>query len=202
MAEEIQTTEIAKTQISNQGMLSNISNSLEKIKKFSNEPAVQRSIPVMITLFVIFIGLVFFISFREPSRTTLFSTLPEHEKSRVIDVLRANGIDVSIDRTTGEILVPSPEYYEAKMKLAAEGLPSSVPQGYDILEKIPMGTSRSVEFMKMKQTQEIELARSINEIANIVGARVHLAIPEKSVFVRDSSHRQLQFLLNLQMEEH
>ena len=38
-----------------------------------------------------------------------------------MDVLRANGIDVSIDRTTGEILVPSPEYYEAKMKLAAEG---------------------------------------------------------------------------------
>ena len=73
------------------------------------------------------------------------------------------------------------------MKLAAEGLPSSVPQGYDLLEKIPMGTSRSVEFMKMKQTQEIELARSINEISNIIGARVHLAIPEKSVFVRDSS---------------
>ena len=59
MAEEIQTAEIAKTQITNQGMLANISNSLEKIKKFSNEPAVQRSIPVMITLFVIFIGLVF-----------------------------------------------------------------------------------------------------------------------------------------------
>ena len=178
MAEDIQTAELAKTQITNQRILANIGNSLEKIKKFSNKPAVQRSIPVMITLFVIFIGLVFFISFREPSRTTLFSALPEHEKSRVMDVLRANGIDVSIDRTTGEILVPSPEYYEAKMKLAAEGLPSSVPQGYDVLEKIPMGTSRSVEFMKMKQTQEIELARSINEIANIVGARVHLAIPE------------------------
>ena len=187
MAEEIQTTEVTKNLVSNQGVLSNISNSLEKIKKFSNEPAVQRSIPVMITLFVIFLGLVFFISFKEPPRTTLFASLPEHEKSRVIDVLRSNGIDVSIDRTTGEILVPSPEYYEAKMKLAAEGLPSSVPQGYDILEKIPMGTSRSVEFMKMKQTQEIELARSINEIANIIGARVHLAIPEKSVFVRDSS---------------
>ena len=185
MAEEIQTTEVTKNLVSNQGMLSNISNSLEKIKKFSNEPAVQRSIPVMITLFVIFLGLVFFISFKEPPSTTLFASLPEHEKSRVIDVLRSNGIDVSIDRTTGEILVPSPEYYEAKMKLAAEGLPSSVPQGYDILEKIPMGTSRSVEFMKMKQTQEIELARSINEIANIIGARVHLAIPEKSVFVRN-----------------
>ena len=128
---------------------------LEVLKHLKGDP-LQRSIPVMITLFVIFIGMVFFISFREPSRTTLFSSLPEHEKSRVIDVLRSNGIDVSIDSTTGEVLVPSPEYYEAKMKLAAEGLPSSVPQGYDLLEKIPMGTSRSVEFMKMKQTQEIQ----------------------------------------------
>ncbi len=188
MAEQPQTTaELATTQVSSGGFLSTITNSMEKFKKFSNEPAVQRSIPVMIGLFVIFLGLVFFITFREPSRTTLFSSLPEHEKSRVVDVLRTNGIDVSIDKTTGEVLVPSPEYYEAKMKLAAEGLPSSVPQGYDILEKIPMGTSRSVEFMKMKQTQEIELARSINEISYIIGARVHLAIPEKSVFVRESS---------------
>ena len=62
MAEDIQTAEIAKTQITNQGFLANVGNSLEKIKKFSNEPAVQRSIPVMITLFVIFIGMVLFIS--------------------------------------------------------------------------------------------------------------------------------------------
>ena len=189
MAEDIKNAELATTspKMVNQGLVGNISNTLEKIRKFSNEPAVQRSVPVMITLFVIFLGLVFFISFKEPSRTTLFSSLPEHEKSRVIDVLRNNGIDVSIDQTTGEVLVPKPDYYEAKMKLAAEGLPSSVPQGYDMLETIPMGTSRSVEFMKMKQTQELELARSINEISNIMGARVHLAIPEKSVFVRDSA---------------
>ena len=188
MAEQTQTTEIANNQVNAGGILSNVGNTFDKIRRFSNEPAVQRSIPVMITLFVIFIGMVFFISFREPSRTTLFSSLPEHEKSRVIDVLRSNGIDVSIDSSTGEVLVPSPEYYEAKMKLAAEGLPSSVPQGYDLLEKIPMGTSRSVEFMKMKQTQEIELARSINEISYVLGARVHLAIPERSVFVRETAN--------------
>lgn len=188
MAEQTQTTEVSKNiTAENNGLVSKVTNTLDVIRKFSSEPAVQRSIPVMITLFVIFIGIVFFLMFREPSRTTLFSSLPENEKSRVMDVLRSNGIDVSIDRSTGEILVPSQEYYEAKMKLAAEGLPSSVPQGYDLLSSIPMGTSRSVEFMKMKQTQEIELSRSINEIANIVGARVHLAIPEKSVFIRDSS---------------
>ena len=188
MAEQTQTTEITPTKIQKDGsIISRAGQALDSFKKFSNEPAVQRSIPVMITLFVIFIGIMSFILFREPTRTTLFSNLPENDKSRVVDVLRSNGIDVSIDRSTGEILVPSQEYYEAKMKLAAEGLPSSVPHGYDLLENIPMGTSRSVEFMKMKQTQEIELSRSINEIANIIGARVHLAIPEKSVFVRESA---------------
>ena len=188
MAEQTQTTEIKKTERINDGsLISRAGIALEKFQKFSNEPAVQRSIPVMITLFVIFIGIVFFLMFKEPPRTTLFSSLPENEKSRVIDVLRANGIDVSIDTSTGEILVPSQEYYEAKMKLAAEGLPSSVPQGYDLLEQIPMGTSRSIEFMKMKQTQEIELSRSINQISNIMGARVHLAIPEKSVFIRETA---------------
>ena len=188
MAEQTQTTEIKKTErINDGGLISRAGVALEKFQKFSNEPAVQRSIPVMITLFVIFIGIVFFLMFKEPPRTTLFSSLPENEKSRVIDVLRANGIDVSIDTSTGEILVPSQEYYEAKMKLAAEGLPSSVPQGYDLLEQIPMGTSRSIEFMKMKQTQEIELSRSINQISNVMGARVHLAIPEKSVFIRETA---------------
>ena len=105
MAEELKNTELTNTTsgVTSQGLVGNVSNTLEKIRKFSNEPAVQRSIPVMITLFVIFLGLVFFISFREPSRTALFSALPEHEKSRVVDVLRNNGINVSIDQTTGEI---------------------------------------------------------------------------------------------------
>ena len=188
MAEQTQNIKtVNELSSSGSNLISRATNILEKFQKFSNEPAVQRSIPVMITLFVIFIGIVLFVSFREPTKTALFSALPESEKSRIVDVLKANGIDVSVDRTTGEVLVPSPEYYEARMKLAAEGLPSSVPQGYDLLEDIPLGTSRSVEFMKMKQTQEIELSRSINEISHILGARVHLAIPEKSVFVRDSA---------------
>ena len=188
MAEQTQNIKtVNELSSSDSNLISRATNMLENFQKFSNEPAVQRSIPVMITLFVIFIGIVLFVSFREPTKTALFSALPESEKSRIVDVLKANGIDVSVDRTTGEVLVPSPEYYEARMKLAAEGLPSSVPQGYDLLEDIPLGTSRSVEFMKMKQTQEIELSRSINEISHILGARVHLAIPEKSVFVRESA---------------
>ena len=98
MAEQSQTTDIKTTNIVNDsGMLARASNAIEQVRRFSNEPAVQRSIPVMITLFVIFIGIVFFLMFKESPRTTLFSSLPESEKSRVVEVLRNNGIDVSID---------------------------------------------------------------------------------------------------------
>jgi flagellar M-ring protein FliF len=73
------------------------------------------------------------------------------------------------------------------MTLAAQGLPASIPDGYDSLSDIPMGSSRSVENVRLKQSQEIELARSISEIEGLVTARVHLAIPEKSVFARAST---------------
>jgi flagellar M-ring protein FliF len=71
--------------------------------------------------------------------------------------------------------------------LAAQGLPTVVPAGYDNLDSIQMGSSRSVEAMRLKQTQEMELARSIAEIDNVLSARVHLAIPEKEVFIRQES---------------
>jgi flagellar M-ring protein FliF len=71
------------------------------------------------------------------------------------------------------------------MLLAAEGLPSSVPDGYNTLGDMPMGTSRSVEAIKIKQSLEAELSRSINFISGISSARVHLAIPEKTVFARE-----------------
>ena len=73
------------------------------------------------------------------------------------------------------------------MTLAAQGLPQSVPDGYSALADIPMGSSRSVENIRLKQSQEIELARSIGEIEGVIAARVHLASPEKSVFARTST---------------
>jgi flagellar M-ring protein FliF len=72
------------------------------------------------------------------------------------------------------------------MTLAAQGLPASVPDGYSAVSDIPIGSSRSVENIRLKQSQEIELARSVGEIQGVIAARVHLAIPEKSVFARTS----------------
>ena len=166
-------------------LITKTSNAITDIRRILNEPAAKRALPTALALIVLFIGIILFISLREPSKTTLFSSLSEADKSKVVESLRQNGINVSLDSATGEVLVPSTDYYQSKMLLAAEGLPESLPNGYDSLDNMPMGTSRSVEAVKIRHGLENELARSVNEISGILGARVHLAIPDKSVFVRE-----------------
>jgi flagellar M-ring protein FliF len=181
---------MADTTVSNinegkSNLITKTSSAITDIRRILNEPAAKRALPTALALIVTFIGIILFISFREPSKTTLFSSLSEADKSKVVESLRQNGINVSLDSATGEVLVPSTDYYQSKMLLAAEGLPESLPNGYDSLDDMPMGTSRSVEAVKIRNGLENELARSINEISGILGARVHLAIPDKSVFVRE-----------------
>ena len=95
------------------------------------------------------------------------------------------GIEVQLDPVTGEILVPGDVYHQARISLAAQGLPEYAGGGFDTLDNMPLGISRSVEGVKLRQAQEVELSKSITEISSIKSARVHLALPEKSVFVRD-----------------
>ena len=149
--------------------------------------SLRQVLPAAIGIVVAVLGLIFFVVSQQPERTTLYASLPEAEKSRVVDALKNAGVDVTLDPTTGDVIVPVGDYHSSRMTLAAQGLPASIPDGYDTLGDIPMGSSRSVEQVRLKQTQEIELARSISEIEGVVASRLHLAIPEKSVFARAST---------------
>ncbi len=167
------------------GIVSRISESISNVRKMTTDPAVQKSVPLIFGVIVAFIGLIVFFTMQKTDMTTLFASLPESEKAIVIQTLQQNGVDVSLNPSTGEVVVPVKDYHESRMLLAGEGLPSSVSDGYDTLGDMPMGTSRSVEAIKIKQSLEAELARSINHISGISSARVHLAIPEKTVFARE-----------------
>ena len=170
---------------------------IAKAQNFFNEPSVQRSIPTLMAVIVCFVGLMAYLILQKPSRTTLYSSLPEAEKMRVVEALKNAGVDVILDPTTGEVLVPASDYHNSRIMLAAQGLPASVPEGYSSLNDMPMGTSRSVESMHIKQAQELELARSISEIDTVLAARVHLALPEKSVFVRSNPDPTASVFLQL-----
>ena len=159
---------------------------LSSVRRIASDPSIRRSAPAIFGVVLAVIGLAAFYFLNKPPVTTLYAGMPEAEKARVVEALTNSGMQVQLDPTTGEILVPTSDYHTARMRLAAQGLPASVPEGYDSISEIPMGSSRTVENVRLKQSQEIELARSISEIEGLVAARVHLAIPEKSVFARAS----------------
>ena len=170
---------------------------LASAQEFLRQPAIVRSTPIILVGLVILVGLTAIFTMREPSMTQLFPHLGEEDKALVMQNLEAQGIKGKLDASTGQLLVPRNDYYKAKMQLAAAGLPKASVTGYDLLTQLPLGASRAVEQVKLKQAQESELARSIMEIRDIEGARVHLALPERSAFVRDQTPPSASVFLRL-----
>ena len=176
---------------------SQLTRGLASVQEFLQQPAIVRSMPIVLVGLVIMVGVAAIFSMREPSMTQLFPRLGEEDKSLVMQNLEAQGIKAKLDTSTGQLLVPRNDYYRAKMQLAAAGLPKASVTGYDLLTALPLGASRAVEQVKLKQAQESELARSIMEIRDIEGARVHLALPERSAFVRDQTPPSASVFLRL-----
>ena len=151
------TTEITETRT---GLFGRAVNLTSEFRKVSQEPALRRAMPTIVAILVTIIGLISYFLMQQPVLTTLYASLPEAEKSRVVDALENAGVGVSLDPTTGDVLVSADDYHSARIMLAAQGLPTVVATGYENLDSIQMGSSRSVEAMRLKQAQELELARS------------------------------------------
>jgi len=159
---------------------------LSTLRRLTADPSARRALPAVGGVILAVIGIVAFAVLNQPARTTLYASLSEGEKARVVESLMNSGVEVTLDPTTGDVMVPTADFHKSRMQLAAQGLPASAPDGYASINEIPMGASRSIESARLRQSQEIELARSISEIEGVVAARVHLAIPEKSVFARNA----------------
>ena len=104
------------------GLWAKVSRVLEDVRLLYLQPAVQRAFPVLAAAILVVLGLSLYLLLQAPQRTTLFSALPEAEKAAVMDALRSTGTDVQIDSTNGDITVPTSDYYNSRMSLAAQGL--------------------------------------------------------------------------------
>jgi flagellar M-ring protein FliF len=121
----------------------------------------------------------------EPARAPLYSGLPEADKAAVVAALEESGLSVALDPGSGAVLLPPNDHARARMLLAAQGLPQAAPGGAELMEAMPLGTSRAVESARLKSAQERELARSIESLQGVESARVLIAHPDPSPFVRD-----------------
>jgi flagellar M-ring protein FliF len=173
-------------------------NPLRQIQGVLAQPAVRRAGPMALMVTLVGGAALAWSALSTPPQKTLFSGLTDADKGAVTSALTTANIASHVDDATGALTVAEDDYSKARMLLAGQGLPKAAPGGYAILDTLPMGVSRAVEGERLRQARETELARSIEDIDAVAEARVHLAMPEASVFVRDNAAPSASVVVKLQ----
>src|ERR1044072_8855905 len=120
---------------------------------------------------------------KEPTYSRLYGNLGQQDAAQIAQALDANNIPYKLD--AGTITVPAEHVHDARLKLASQGLPEG-DGGFAVMSKEPgFGVSQFMEGARYQHALETELARTISNLQPVEGARVHLALPRQSAFVRD-----------------
>jgi flagellar M-ring protein FliF len=151
-----------------------------------------------IALAVGIMAAVFMWSMKTSDYRVLLSNYSDRDGGAIVAALSSMAVPYKFSEDGGTILVPSGQVYDARLKLAAQGLPRGGNIGFELMENQKMGTSQFIEQVNYQRAQEGELARTINSIGSVASSRVHLAIPKPSVFVREKQYPTASVMVNLQ----
>src|ERR1700676_1130577 len=129
--------------------------------------------------------------------TVLYGQLSERESGQVMDALTAAGIEFKLN-PSGAVSVPESKAQEARIRLASQGLPQSDSMGIEMIQKeSALGSSSMMESARYQSVLETELARTIVKVQGVQTARVHLALPKPTVFLRDARKATASVMLQL-----
>ena len=143
-------------------------------------------------------GFAMFFWSQTPSFTQLYSDMSAGDSAQVSEVLRSAEIPYKIDTETGTVLVSADRIHDARLELAGQGLPAGVSAGMNFMqEQNSFGVSQFMEGARYQYALESELARTIANLGAVRDARVHLAIPKQSAFIRDQKSASASVLLTL-----
>ena len=161
--------------------------SMPSIRQVLDQPAVRKSMPAIIALLTIAVFIIAYSWVQEPAYRVVYPGLSEADRQAAFEALSSADNSAKIDPQTGELKVPDTRYHEARIFLASRGLPQGGNVGGmdSLSEDASMTSSQFMEQVRYVSAMEQELGRSISQISTIQSARVHLASPKQSVFVRD-----------------
>ncbi len=131
-----------------------------------------------------------------PQRT-LYGQLDDAQRADVVTALEKASIPYQIDNNTGSLTVNEEDLYRARMLVASDGAVAAPESGIELLDNMPLGASRTMEGERLRVARERELMLTIKEIDGVEAVRVHLAQPEQSVFVRESTPPAASVMLRL-----
>lgn len=134
---------------------------------------------------------------RQPDYTVLFSNLDEKDGGAIVQALTQQNVPYKFSEGGGAILVPSDVVHDVRLKLASQGLPKGGYVGFELMENQKLGISQFAEQVNYQRALEGELSRTISTLSAVSSARVHLAIPKQSGFLRDDNKPSASVLLAL-----
>jgi len=134
---------------------------------------------------------------RAPDYGVLYSNLSDRDGGAIIASLQQMNIPYKFTDGGAALLVAANKVPEARLKLASQGLPKGGAVGFELMDNQKFGTSQFAEQVNYQRALEGELARSINSISAVESARVHLALPKPSLFVRDQKKPSASVVLTL-----
>lgn len=149
------------------------------------------------------LGMIIFFVFISSRLTTgqmkmLYSELSPQDKNAVVRELEAANITYVINDTTGDVSVNAKEVGRARMLLAEKGLPEGGAVGYEIFDKSSgLGTTRFEQDIKQLRAMEGELVRTVNTIKSVENSRIHLVLPKRELFSRDTRPATASVFLKL-----
>ena len=164
------------------------------------EMSVLRQLGLLVGLAAsVAIGFAVVLWSQQPDYRPLYGSLNGMDASQVVETLTASGIDYTIEPNSGALLVKAEDLARARMRLAAAGVaPTDNSVGFEILDREQgLGTSQFMEATRYRRGLEGELARTVASLNNVKAARVHLAMPKASVFVRDERKPSASVLVEL-----
>ncbi|OZY60698.1 flagellar M-ring protein FliF [Pseudomonas lundensis] len=165
-----------------------------------SEMTMLRQVGLMVGLAAsVAIGFAVVLWSQQPDYRPLYGSLAGMDAKQVMETLATADIPYTVEPNSGALLVKADDIARARLKLAAAGVsPTDSNIGFEILDKDQgLGTSQFMEATRYRRGLEGELARTISSLNNVKGARVHLAIPKSSVFVRDERKPSASVLVEL-----
>jgi len=172
--------------------------SIKQMRGLKDLPAVRQLILLVGLAMAVAAGVALFTWSQQPNYMPVYPGLAEKDASAVAEALRAAGLPVRLDPASGSVTVPGDKIYEARMRLAAQGLPKGTAMGFEMIQQDQgLGTSQFMETARYQLALETELARTVSSLQPVKAARVHLALPKASPFVRRQDNASASVLVEL-----
>ena len=134
---------------------------------------------------------------KTPDYRVLYGNLSDRDGGAIIESLQQMNVPYKFAEGGGALLVPADQVHEVRLRMASQGLPKGSLVGFELMENQKFGTSQFLEQMNYQRALEGELARSMQTLASVQSARVHLAIPKPTVFVKEQQQPGASVVLTL-----